>query len=50
MKKTYISPTIEILDGAVCQILLAGSLPVNNTYVNPNEADAPLFYDDEDEE
>ena len=50
MKKTYISPAIEILDGAVCQILLAGSTLGIGNPGSANEAEAPLFYDDEDEE
>jgi hypothetical protein len=50
MKKTYISPAIEILDGAVCQILLANSVIGIGESGSADKAEAPLFYDDEDEE
>ena len=42
MKKTYINPTIEIIDIKMDQHLLAGSLPLGAPG-NADEAEAPEY-------
>lgn len=42
MKKTYINPTVEIIDIKMDQQLLAGSLPLGAPG-NANEAEAPEY-------
>lgn len=43
MKKTYMSPTMDVIELKNQQQLLAGSLPMGSGDVNPNTADAPEF-------
>ena len=49
MKKTYINPTIEVIDIKMNQTLLAGSasLPVGDPG-SANNAEAPEFFSDDE--
>ena len=46
MKKTYMSPAMDVIELKNQQQLLAGSLPMVSGDVNPNTADAPEFGED----
>ena len=46
MKKTYMSPAMDVIELKNQQQLLAGSLPMGSGDVNPNTADAPGYGED----
>ena len=43
MKKTYMSPMMDVIELKNQQTLLAGSLPMGTGDVDPSNADAPEF-------